>query len=390
MQQLIQTLRELPADIDSQRYESAAIASLSDAELVQAVGWAISRPKASGGTSYTLHAPMELLARAALLPLAPPDVRSAGRVRIANIAALYASDDEIDPLEKSFSTVEEAKAALIAALREFDADTADAAVVALALQISAREFCYILTDEIAPNLGAAAHTPLLLTALSEAAACRGNLSILLRSPVRALATGPSARLTWIDEPKNLCGPKDLWDALAGPPHIAASSYSIAPTMLAVEAGGLAASLLGLATELAPENAARTLLRIAALSMIQDDPDRAPYGWSHCLTLPQGLMALAPYTINADRLVRIAATSVLAFRSTLGKVRLDKSWQSTASPDVSALAARAVAHEDAHLAKYTIACLTAAAADPSARSLFLAAADYLGRWWDAHARGEFKE
>lgn len=384
MQKLLRTLREFSQQIDLQSCEPAAIASLSDGQLVQAVGVAVSRPKARERTSFTLHAPMELLARAALLPLVPPSVRSTGRMRIAQIAALYAKGDEIDPPERRFSTVVAAKTALIAALHEHDADTADAAVVALAPQISASEFCSLLADEIAPNLGAAAHAPLLLTALSEAAARYGNLSILLRSVARAVATEPGARLTWIDEPANLGGPKDLWDALAGPPHVAAPNSYVAPTMLAVESGGFSARLLGCATKHAPEGAAKILLRIAALSMIQDDPDQAPYGWTHCLTLPQGLMALTPYSSNEDRLVRIAATFVLGFRSTLSKVRLDRNWEVPASPDVSALAARAAAHTDAHLAKYTVACLTAAVADPPARPLYLAAANYLGEWWDTHS------
>jgi hypothetical protein len=98
--------------------------------------------------------------------------------------------------------------------------------------------------------------------------------------------------------------------------------------------------------------------------------------------------MAPYTTKADRLARIAATFALGFRSTLGKARLDKNWQPSASPDISVLAARAAAREDAHLVKYTVACLTAAAADPPARPLLLAAAEYLGEWWDAHPGAGF--
>jgi hypothetical protein len=48
--------------------------------------------------------------------------------------------------------------------------------------------------------------------------------------------------------------------------------------------------------------------------------------------------------------------------------------------VAELAARAASHEDAHLAKYTLACLDAAATDPSERRRYLAAAAYLGAWW----------
>lgn len=393
MQQMSRLLRELPTDLNP-THEIVAIAGLSDTQLVQFVGCAISRPKMNGGSSYTLHAPMELLARAALLPMVPPNARSVARMRIAGIAALYAAQgDEI--VAHTDKTIPNAKELLIEALREFDADRADAALVALLEDISVCEICDSLTDEIVPRLGAAAHGPILLAALIDATPRHGNLSHLLRASIRALATantlptGPNPRLSWVSEPIDLSGPSNLWDALADPPHIS-SSYFIAPTMLAVEADGLAARQLGRATQNSPEVVARSLLRIAALSMLQDDPERAPYGWTHCLTIPQGIMALAPHSTDKAGLARVAATAVLGFRSTLGKVRLDKNWTSSGSPDVSVLAARAAAHEDAHLVKYTVACLSAAARDPSARDLFLAAADYLSKWWDACPSGVQEE
>ena len=45
-----------------------------------------------------------------------------------------------------------------------------------------------------------------------------------------------------------------------------------------------------------------------------------------------------------------------------------------------LATVAATHHDAHLVKYTLACLDAAEADPSARRLHLAAAATLAGWW----------
>jgi hypothetical protein len=44
--------------------------------------------------------------------------------------------------------------------------------------------------------------------------------------------------------------------------------------------------------------------------------------------------------------------------------------------------RAATHEDAHLAKYTYACLAAAETDPRQRSLYRAAAASLAAWWFA--------
>ncbi|MBV9255094.1 MAG: hypothetical protein JO054_12755, partial [Actinobacteria bacterium] len=39
------------------------------------------------------------------------------------------------------------------------------------------------------------------------------------------------------------------------------------------------------------------------------------------------------------------------------------------------------NHDAHRVKYTLACIDAAAADPEATPLYLAAAAYLNDWWD---------
>jgi hypothetical protein len=54
------------------------------------------------------------------------------------------------------------------------------------------------------------------------------------------------------------------------------------------------------------------------------------------------------------------------------------------PDVTLaeLATAASLHEDAHLVKYTLACLHAAADDPRCRSLYLTAALRLVNWWNA--------
>lgn len=276
-------------------------------------------------------------------------------------------------------------------MRDSDADVADAAISFLADHMPVRDIRAVLADEIAPCLGAAAHVPILLAALPGACAQYGDLSVLLRAPIRALASQGFARLTWfdaIDEAED--GPDDLFEALARPTPIASPHIFVVPTMLSVEANGVAASLLGnLTRSLSPGAARRKLSRIAALAMLQDDPAEAPYGWSHCLTMPQGALALARHARDPRRGVRAAATYALGFRATLGKVRLDDTMSFGVEPDVKTLVARAAPHPDAHLAKYTVSCLIAAAEDPPARPLFLAAADHLGKWWDANPDTNFE-
>jgi hypothetical protein len=48
--------------------------------------------------------------------------------------------------------------------------------------------------------------------------------------------------------------------------------------------------------------------------------------------------------------------------------------------VATLATAASHHHDAHLVKYTLACIDAAASDPEQRRLYLAAAASLSGWW----------
>ena len=54
----------------------------------------------------------------------------------------------------------------------------------------------------------------------------------------------------------------------------------------------------------------------------------------------------------------------------------------AGPSWTELVTGACAHRDAHLVKYTLACLDAAYADPDAARLFLAGAASLLAFWEA--------
>jgi hypothetical protein len=395
MDSLAERLRGLDPAMDVTGPAPNWLADLSDAALVRAVAQAIARPKRYRSSSFIIHAPLELLARADLLSLAPPDARSAIRLRIAAIAAHYAEGEEIPGPTGRFDRVDHAYTALLSALSAGDADLADAAICDLSASLSMTDLARLLADDIAPLLGHAAHAPILLAALPQAERRYGDLRHLLRAPIRALALEAGARLHWVDQPfsPDPHAPATLVDALASPPSVSSPSVFIAPTMQAVEANDLASRLLGRAcADLSVAEATRHLARSAALSMIQDDPTHAPYGWTHCLTLPQGVLALAPYVTNHARLVRIAATFALGFRATLGQVRLDATARMPAphSLDLDDLVHRAASHYDAHVAKYVLACLTAATQDPEARDLYLSAANYLVRWWADNPDAGFDE
>lgn len=169
----------------------------------------------------------------------------------------------------------------------------------------------------------------------------------------------------------------------------------------------ARGLLGQTDRHDVEASCRDITRVAALSMLAEQTKHAPYGWSHCLTIPQALCHLAPYSSDTQRLLAIAATHIVGFRAAFASMplatsfdpgpvsagwldALDQStdaaaaavWQAD-TPDreiVRELASRAAAQADTHLVKYTLACIDASKADPESGRLYLAAAAKLSAVW----------
>jgi hypothetical protein len=411
-------LRVLPLEVfetprPNDAWARCPLAAASDAVLVQAVAASIAPPKIRIDSSFLLHAPLELLARAWLLAHVPPHGRENARRRIAEIAARYAAEGpEIESRPKAYLTADAALSELSMALRVGDADAADSALLFLTPRISFERFRTTLAEPILPLLGAAGHAPVLLMLLEGSAGRFPGSSALLRSPLRALALDANRRLTWMEaagRPAGAFAPA-LFDCLAAPLRVETPSNSIASTMLAIERDGYAARVLATATNGVTASAARRiLLRVAALSMLLDDPVHAPYGWTHCFTLPQAVLSLEDVASDVTRAIRIAATYSLGFRATLGSVGLQYRFaperrirNTPAQPEPSdaavavfnaradqrrairaQLVERAAIHADAHLVKYTMACLTAADRDPEESALYLAAAAYLGAWWDFH-------
>jgi len=234
---------------------------------------------------------------------------------------------------------------------------------------------------------------------------------LLRGPARELARYPDWQLRWFEDPDpDEPTSPSLVDALLDVPVLGVpGSDFIFPIMNQAEESGIAPKLLAGLTSADPRAARRDLSRVAALAMLQEPPDHAPYGWSHCLTMPQAVIALAGHGTPPRTAVAVAATHVVGFRAALGCNELradyapervpstgiaeaiDEGREHAASvtwhaPEdeicgiVTELATRAALHHDAHLAKYTQACFDAADADPDRKRLYLAAAASLSAWW----------
>jgi hypothetical protein len=189
---------------------------------------------------------------------------------------------------------------------------------------------------------------------------------------------------------------------------------IYPVMSRVDEGGIAAEQLAAVTGAGDiEARAHAVLRAAAWSMLLEPGDHSPYGWSHCLTMPQAVLGLAG-AADPSTALAVASTYVVGFRSALAVNPLEPVFPTEdprlplreaidAGPRVAAaavwhlpdpasadvigeLVTRASVQRDAHLVKYTLACLDAAATDRAHARLYLAAAAQLSGWWAEMTNG----
>jgi hypothetical protein len=338
---------------------STATATIDTAH-VAACAAVIDRPKAAPPDSFVLHAPLELLARTILMERISAAALPLAYERLQAVADQYAGAGP--------------SAAPVPAPAPPDG------------------------DELVLSLAAAGHAPILSYLRPRVPAVPATFGGGLVA--MELARHADWRLVWpATRLAGGVGSGDLADRLAAPrsPGDPGSDF-IFPTMHLVDTSGLAADVLERPLRgMELGEARRVLMRVAAHSMLQDDPAAAPYHWTHCLTLPQAVLAAAERGTDSGLAVGVAAVYVLGFRATKGRVRLDPRWSPSrdsaagrvwsapgeAVPGIiEDLATFGVLHPDAHVAKYTLACLDAAESDPEAALLYLAAAAHLHDWWTA--------
>ncbi len=398
----------------------------SDADVVGTVADVLAVPRRDDADSFVLHAPLELLARTALLGFVRADQREPARRRIAEIAGSFEAfgDPVSSPAVVAPASLAAAAAALDLAIDRGDLDDVDALAGWLGTHARPQDLPGLLADSLVPRLSAAGHAPIFLW-LFPRVAPRGEMTgRLLRQLCRELAGRPRWRIGWIDGDhagsKRITTGDALFRVLADAPRLGRpTSTFIYPLMSRIDtpelAGRLLAPLLDVAlTDI--ETYATALTRVAAWSMLTEPSDEAPYGWSHCLTMPQAVLGVAHACTRPSRALAIAATHVLGFRASLATAAIDTSrsasWAPTGAtlteaiaagpeearaamwhlPDedrraaITTLATFAAAHVDAHLVKYTLACLDAAAIDPACERVYLSAAATLAGWWAVHPDG----
>ncbi len=393
------------------RYDRDGLAELSDARLLDLAAGVVAIPKRDAADSFILHAPLELAARALLLPLVAPRYRRAVRERILWVAASYArAGDSVDPpLVPEFSSIAAARDVLVDALSLGDHGQADVAASWL-LESASFDEIMGLAGSTLDMLGAAAHAGIAFFLTSRLATTSRSSLRLLRPVLRELAREPEFHLDWTRHAASPNGTEAQFAAaLANTPRLGLpGSEFIYPIVHQVDHTGVASGVIESTIPSDVAGASRSMLRVAARSMLQDNPAFAPYGWTHCLTLPQGVLEIVPWLPDPHRAAATAATYVVGFRAAEGRCAIDNEWSpepTTTDPlasldlgpdiagrtwyhaseadiarDLPELIGQAAMHEDAHLAKYTYSCLAAAARDPEQRALYLAAAAHLAAWW----------
>lgn len=376
-----------------------ATRAITDVDLAESVATILTAPRAEPPDSFILHAPLELLARAALLPHVSPDRREAAKGRMRAIAEQFEAFADPAPIPVfDGTTAASAERCLRDALRDGDLEAAASAGQHLGRTLDAEALTAAVGDLLTPSLAAAAHGPIFLHHLPRALPRSPIAGAMFGTLAREVARNPDWALRW--QERDLAGSGDLVQALAHTEVLGApGSNFIQPLMAQAEGSGLAAEVVGGAVgpSTDPVEAERSILRVATASMLLDDPAQAPYGWSHCLTIPQGILSTLRTSHDPARTLALAATHVVGFRTGLGSAPLatltgpagaiDQNGlvpgvERPAAERLQAMVDHAATHEDAHLVKYVVSCMDASRRDPGGAHQHLAAAAHLSDWWHA--------
>jgi hypothetical protein len=380
----------------------------SDATLTASGDLSVPRTK---NDSFTLHAPLELLARADLLSDLSPEYVGRANDRIRELGARFAAaGDPIDlPSERTFAWTAEAWSAFDTAVASGDPDLGDEAAARLVAELSPATICARLAATTTRKLTAAAHAPILLANWPRVADRFDVDPAFVRHLVRNLCGAlPDAEIPQPHHARRRGSLDELDAAVCEVDLLGSPGFGIFRLVNQAESSGLMADVPAVA-DTAIDDAFRVVMRAAARAMVLDDPEAAPYGWSHALTIPLGLWQANRHHGDAREALDMALTHAVAFRAGHGRIELPREYDPvdpgidlddalTAEPSVAAAAAfhRGTSAEgratllgeasigvDAHLVKFAHACRDVALLDREQQRLYAAATAYLVAWWHHH-------
>jgi hypothetical protein len=270
-------------------YKDRALGELSDVEIYDQVCPIVARPPVRGLTSFTLHAPLELMARYGLMRLVEPSDRELSRLQMVASAAAYGHQVGLMPVPArvhSFPDANTAAEELASTFTSGDADGMEALVLSVASQFGTKSLMNLLTPLALPTLTGASHSHIGLWLLLRHAEPAGvEDASLLRAAARALAADPTGQMKSFQgmsiegtqhlktPPEQVC--EEILDKLADPAKGTLGGQSIRELVEAGEKTGNVDTLFEdfIRHDLSQpqiDAAFRAVLRVSAHSMLQDD------------------------------------------------------------------------------------------------------------------------
>jgi hypothetical protein len=412
-------LEGIQPDSVEREYRSRDLGNLSDSDLLSAAIESIARP-AVKEDSFSVHAPLELLARFILLERVDYSARELARQQIVGLVAWYTNRYQRMPI-RAVNAGEPVTSPLDMALRAVrtqDGQIANDAASLIVEHSTVDDVLRGLSDEFTTRLDVSAHSHIFLRLLREfdlhypkrgLPLVRNFLVYLTRTaPVRQSWPLAARDLTPRTPEASVLTCEEFITRMLNPPRTPRpAAGGIRAIVQAVEAT-TALSVIDM-DDLRRDAAARTMAamraacRIGPMSMLAESADHAKYGWTHCLTLPEAIWGLDGVLAQQGVAAAAAVAFAIAYRSTIGARELtvgsvageplsaeqdraeaayefiDRLHQDEAAA-VRGLVSGACVRSDCHLVKYTLSALAAAARDGDARELYLSSAASLLALW----------
>ena len=176
------------ADLIHRTYAELGGDHASDADLIARVAERVQVPREGHADSFILHAPLEVLARAALLPWVAPEGRAIARLRMVSVATQFEAQPAMEAPTATASEMAPMAAAaeLVAALSAADLEATDQAAVNLAASAPGAALTNLIGDAVLPSLAAAGHAPIFLYQLPRVSPRGEAPTALLRPLAREL------------------------------------------------------------------------------------------------------------------------------------------------------------------------------------------------------------
>ncbi len=411
-------------------YKSRDLDQLTDHQLFGLIAENVSEPT-ENGSSFTMHAPLQLLARKRLLPFVKPDERRMARMQMVSLCARYqaqgptiAPPQQLIDLPNRWNAIDQ----LQSAITEGDVERADCLCVSMCRQFDYQVLLEAIVGKSIRTLACAAHAHIGVHNLTAMGAEGGDSSLkLIREMIRGFAQDTDVMIQdeFFDlveletggsnpEVDILSIESELGDAIDHLPRLRQKLESLAIRNV-VQVGEEAQLLKDFLPRIPPmskEQLNQVLLNLtlntAVQSMLQENTEFSKYGWTHCLNLPQAAWSLSPIIPEDIQMPLVTLSWVLGFRAALSQAdfsyhfeppkvsgsfseALHSSPSDAASvawhtaPEhrldmVTEIATQASIRRDAHLVKYVRACIDGCWMNPQKAHLYLAGAAYLTSLW----------